>query len=454
MTRHVDYPVADYEPMAGTALTDSQRWPLLTERGAAMLTRLREHPHAPKYNHACGDRLTAAARDSLRAYRSRLDAGPRSDWLPELISRVYRTVPRYRTLPAPASLTDISLTDRYDLLSRAATHVPDDADLTELIVYRTSGSRGPAATVPMTPRFSAQDLPAIEHILATLGVSLAGGPTTVAMVNVYAQPVAYQFASVSTYLDGAGVAKINLHESAWRSPTDRESFLDSCAPQLYTGNPISLAELATLPLRTRPKAILSGALALNSGLRTQLENHFDCPVIDLYGITEVGLIAWRADNGPHHLLPRDLHVEILTPAGEPCEDGTPGELVVTCGENELLPLLRYRTGDHAARTGTDLHGLEGRAPVRFRAESGNWVQSLELTHVLSPLGLAAWQLTQHETGAITLDVHEAGAPDPAAAKAAVKSLLGNVPVTVTITNLARDAKPQRYTSTLPGAELR
>lgn len=325
MTIHVDYPVADYEPMAGTALTDAQRWPLLTDDGRAMLARLREHPNAPKYNHACGDRLTAEARDSLRTYRERLAEGHTDTWLPDLISRVYRTVPRYRGEREPAALTDIPPTDRYDLLSRAATHVPDDADLTNLIVYRTSGSRGPAATVPMTPRFCAQDLPAIEHILATLGIELRGGPTQVSMVNVYAQPVAYQFASVSSYLDGAGVAKINLHESAWRSPTDRESFLDSCDPELYTGNPISLAELTKLPLRTRPKAILSGALALGEGLRERLETHFTCPVIDLYGITEVGLIAWRADNGPHHLLPRDLHVEILSPAGNPCEDGIPAK---------------------------------------------------------------------------------------------------------------------------------
>jgi phenylacetate-CoA ligase len=449
MTIHVDYPVADYEPMAATALTDAQRWPLLTEGGAAMLSRLREHPNAPRYNHACGDRLTARARESLRSYRSRLAAGHTTSWLPELISRVYRTVPRYRGLPEPASLQEIPLTDRYDLLSQAAAHVPDDADLTDLIVYRTSGSRGPAATVPMTPRFCAQDLPAIEHVLAELGVTLEGGPTQVSMVNVYAQPVAYQFASVSSYLNNAGVAKINLHESAWHAPGDQVSFLDSCAPELYTGNPISLAELATLPLRTRPKAILSGALALGAGLRDRLETHFDCPVIDLYGITEVGLIAWRADNGPHRLLPRDLRVEILAAAG------TPGEIAITCGENELLPLLRYRTGDHATLTedGTALVGLEGRAPVRFRAHSGAWVQSLELTHVLSPLGLVAWQLHQSEDASVTLTLHEAGSPNPRAAEAAAKSLLGNINLTVTITNLAKDAKPQRYSSNLPGAAV-
>jgi phenylacetate-CoA ligase len=184
-----------------------------------------------------------------------------------------------------------------------------------------------------------------------------------------------------------------------------------------------------------------------------LAARFDCPVVDLYGITEAGLIAWRPDDGPHRLLPRRLHVEILSPSGDVCEPGVRGEITVTCGENPLLPLLRYRTGDHAALSVVDgvpmLVGLEGRDPVRFRASSGGWVNSIELTHVLSPLGLVAWQLHQDAAGAVTVEVH--GPADLGAVESAVRSLLGGVPVTVSAADLARDAKPQRYSSALAGA---
>lgn len=451
---HVDYPVADYEPMAATALTDEERWPALTPAASDMLSSLRSHPSAPRYNHECGDRLTARARDRLLAYRSSLDAGfPRDDWVMPLVARVYATVPRYRGLPVPSSLAEVPPTDRHDLLSHAETHVPDDADLSDLIVYRTSGSRGPAATVPMTPEFCALDLPVMEYLLSSLGVRLWGGTSRVSLVNVYHQPVAYQFASVSSYLDGAGVVKVNLHESGWHHPDDRVSFLDSCEPELYTGNPISLATLASLPLRTRPTAVLSGAMALGEGLRNRLAARFDCPVVDLYGITEAGLIAWRPDNGPHRLLPRRLHVEILSPSGTPCAPGERGEITVTCGENRLLPLLRYRTGDHAALSVVDgepvLIGLEGRDPVRYQAFDGKWVNSIELTHVLSPLGLVAWQLHQDTVGAVTVEVH--GPADLPAVESAVRSLLGPLPVTATTANLARDTKPQRYSSALASA---
>jgi phenylacetate-CoA ligase len=50
---------------------------------------------------------------------------------------------------------------------------------------------------------------------------------------------------------------------------------------------------------------------------------------------------------------------------------------------------------------------------------------------------------------VTVEVH--GPADLTAVGSAVRSLLGAVPVTVTTANLARDAKPQRYSSALAGA---
>ena len=106
-----------------------------------------------------------------------------------------------------------------------------------------------------------------------------------------------------------------------------------------------------------------------------------------------------------------------------------GEIAVTCGENPLLPLLRYRTGDHAAlewRYGPVLVGLDGREPVLLQSATGSWVNSNEVTHLLSPLGLIAWQLHQSSDGAKSLSVHETGAPDVAVITAALVSLLGDL----------------------------
>jgi phenylacetate-CoA ligase len=54
---------------------------------------------------------------------------------------------------------------------------------------------------------------------------------------------------------------------------------------------------------------------------------------------------------------------------------------------------------------------------------------------------------------LSLSVHEAGAPDTAMIGSALKPLVGDVPLKVTLDNLAQDAKPQRYTSELAAGVL-
>ena len=49
------------------ALSWSERFPDLTDDGRRLLKWLHEHPHAPKFNHRCGDRMNAAARERASA---------------------------------------------------------------------------------------------------------------------------------------------------------------------------------------------------------------------------------------------------------------------------------------------------------------------------------------------------------------------------------------------------
>ena len=61
----------------------------------------------------------------------------------------------------------------------------------------------------------------------------------------------------------------------------------------------------------------------------------------------------------------------------------------------------------------------------------------------------AWQLHQEADGRLSLTMHATGAPEPALTAAAVRSLMGAVPLEVSTADLAGDAKPQRYSSDLP-----
>ncbi|HKY23012.1 MAG TPA: AMP-binding protein [Vicinamibacterales bacterium] len=102
--------------------------------------------------------------------------------------------------------------------------------------------------------------------------------------------------------------------------------------------------------------------------RERIEKGWGARVIDHYGLTEVGPIAfecWESPGGLH--LNEDEYVcEVLEPGTQrETPDGERGELVITNLGRSASPLLRYRTGDvvvkltRACECGRTLARLEG-----------------------------------------------------------------------------------------------
>ena len=78
----------------------------------------------------------------------------------------------------------------------------------------------------------------------------------------------------------------------------------------------------------------------------------DAEVLDHYGMTEVGPVAFQrlAENDMLHIIEESYFCEIVEPAsGERVPDGEVGELVLTPLGRTANPLLRYRTGDLVRR---------------------------------------------------------------------------------------------------------
>ena len=97
-------------------------------------------------------------------------------------------------------------------------------------------------------------------------MTLEGGPGRVAIALICAQSFTYTYASISSYLGGAGFIKVNLNPLDWRDPEDRAAFLDDCAPEIYSGDPLSFLALMRLPLRHRPRALVSTSMELAAGV--------------------------------------------------------------------------------------------------------------------------------------------------------------------------------------------
>lgn len=395
-------------------LTDEERFPLLDETGRRMLERLREHRHAPRWTFPCGDRLTREFCDRIELFEADLRRGPagsgwigddsRPAWLDSFTERCLKRVPVYRRRTrSGCRFEEIPTCGREELGREPWAFVPDDQPLDDLLAYYTSGTTGNAVSVLSHPVTAGSYLAALRVILARAGIPLESGAGRVAIAQVCAQTSTFTHATIMSYLGGAGYVKINLNPHEWRHPEDPLLFLEETAPAILTGDPVAFAALAELPLRHRPRALISSAMALLPGLKTLLETRFGCPVFDVYSLGESRFVAFAGPYG-HEILPHDLYVEILDERGRICPPGERGEIVLTCGRNPFLPLLRYRTGDMAALVWIEgkpvLSGLEGRSPVLFLTGGGEVVNSIDVTRALEHLPLSQFTLRQETDGSL------------------------------------------------------
>ena len=429
---------------------DAERFPTLTAHGRRMLDFMRDHPHAPVYRNRSGNRLLAHEVAAQRAYETEVAAanvgwepGTLPDWVMPFVAETFATVPHYRALgSAPRRFGDIAPVSRADFAADVAQFVPDHVSLDRMMHFRTTGTTGHPLLIPSHPVVAARYAAFHKRALRRVGIVPAYGRGQVGVVLLGCQRQCFTYVSVSPAMDESGLAKINLHPDDWRDPDDRARYLDVLAPEIVAGDPISFAEYLTLPLKTRPRALISVSMLLLPGLRARLEERFGCPVLDIYSLNEVGPVGvFDAAAGGHVLLQPRLYVEILDT----------GEIAVTGGFNFCLPLLRYRTGDFGALAhgpaGPVLTGLSGRRPVRYRAR-GAWINNIDVTHALLPLPLPHFNVHQRSDAAIVLRLAPGGMPWADAARAALARLFG---ASVDVELLDADGKTLQYTSDLAGA---
>ncbi len=80
--------------------------------------------------------------------------------------------------------------------------------------------------------------------------------------------------------------------------------------------------------------------------RTILEKRLDVPVINEYGSSEIGIIAFENNDGEWLVNSETLFIEILDENNQPVPHGKEGKIVVTSLDNKAHPFIRYEVGDY------------------------------------------------------------------------------------------------------------
>lgn len=470
--------------------------PTLSDQGRSLLRWMREHPNAPRFTGHTGSRLCT---DDIVLVQTRaavvLEApAPTSTtpmWLQSFVDRALTAVPFFRryNLAPGTPLAAIPTTSRKNLSTDVAQFVPDDIDASELITYVTSGTTGHPLSVPSHPRVAAEYLAYHRRALRRLGMQLEAGSDSVGVVLLGFQKECFTYTSVVPTQGEAGLVKLNLHPSAWRTESDRAPYLKALNPEVIAGDPISFAELLRIastldvsgsassdhhattkpgvyladeqsrPRWCGPRALFSTSMTLLPGLRNELEQTFDCAVFDFYSMNEAGPIGvFDQAAGGHVLLQPELLVELLDGCGSPVAEGERGEITLTGGFNFCLPLLRYRTGDFASmgthrrsdgRIEQVLVGLAGREPVRFCTSSGEWINNVDILHAFNPLTLSQFCLHQSIDGSLTLSI-QGSSRNVLQAQDLLRALMGSREIVLSTIDSSAE-KIKQFTSDFPGA---
>lgn len=418
-------------------LSEAERFPLLTEGGRRFLHAMRQHAHAPLWNWPNGEQLNEAGLARVQQFAHLLNSDHKPiglanpDWLNEFVERCLETVPFYRSRSRPGTkFEDLPTCRRADLAPRVWQFVPDDESVDELISFSSSGTTGEPTRTPHHPYSAACGIPLLEYALQTqCGLRFLRGADQVAMVNVAAYPGAYTTAIVMAYLQESGCIRVNLDRSAWRTDEDCRRYLGAYPSPIWLGDPVAFGALERVDLGYAPAAIVSSIMHLHSGYAERLRSRYHCPVLDVYAMTEAGIIAVKdtGKNGAgHRVIAPDLYIEILDDFGRRCEPGGRGEITLTGGRNPYLPLLRYRTGDYAALEMDGsvriLRDLVGREPVEYIAESGESVHSMEIVRTLREFPVRRFAMREIADG---YELEVVGDVDWGALELKMNALLGS-----------------------------
>lgn len=173
-------------------------------------------------------------------------------------------------------------------------------------------------------------------------------------------------------------------------------------------------------------------------------------VLDHYGMTEVGPVAYQTPEQPDllHVIESSYYAEIIRPeTGEPAASGEVGELVLTTLGRAACPLLRYRTGDLVQRA-TDAPGFALAGGIIGRADDMVVVRGVNLfpsavdAVIQQVRGVEEYRVVISRRGALTEAAVQVESADDATAGMLERALASAFSLRIPVTRVAANTLPR------------
>lgn len=214
--------------------------------------------------------------------------------------------------------------------------------------HETSGTKGE----PISTWCGLSELRRMAEVVCRMVPELSAETILLNRFPLFA-PVSFVFEEALRQADACHIAAGNM---TWDVPFSR--VLDLIRRLRVTAlsslplEPILLRELALMQgadLRRdlgSLRVIFCGGAVLPAAMRRVIEKDWDARVVEIYGSNETMLLGVGCTEGRLHLCAELLEFEVLDPqTHQPVPPGERGLLTVTSLVHEVMPLVRYVTGD-------------------------------------------------------------------------------------------------------------
>ena len=161
----------------------------------------------------------------------------------------------------------------------------------------------------------------------------------------------------------------------------------------------------------KPSAILTSGESLSPKARDLIESTFKTKVLDIYGCSEAGEVAWQCNRGHgYHINADNCIVEVLKD-DKPVQNGEIGEVAITNLNRYAMPVIRYKNGDLArlsqetcpcGRKLPIIAEIVGRMGEDMSLPSGKTIPWNQLKSLITHQKIYQFQLVQSEDGSLII----------------------------------------------------